>query len=71
VRIAALHGFNELVDDMGGRRAVRIPHAEIDDVLAAPAGLHLEFSRDAENVRREALDARELRLGVRSHGRLP
>ena len=41
--------FGELVDDMLGRRAVGIAHAEVDDVLAARArrGLHrIDFGED-------------------------
>jgi len=50
VRVATLHRFDELVDDMRGRGAVGIAHAEVDDVLAATAGLHLEFGGDVENT---------------------
>ena len=69
VRVAALRRLDQLVDDVRGRRPVGIAHAEVDDVLAAPAGRHLSSVGDVEDVRRQALDARELRLGDRrSHG---
>ena len=68
MRVAALHGLDQLVDDVRRRRAVGVAHAEVDDVLAAPAGGHLELGGDVEDVRRQALDARELRLGDGGHG---
>ena len=71
MRVAALYRFDELGDDVCGRGAVGIAHAEVDDVLAAPASFHLEFGGDGENVRGQALDARELRLGNGGHGSLP
>jgi hypothetical protein len=55
----------------GRRRPVGIAHAEVDDVLAAAASLHLELGGDVEYVRGKALDAGELRLRRGGHGSLP
>ena len=52
--------FNQLVDDVGGRGAVGIAHAEIDDVFAAAAGGGLHLAGDVEDISRQALNAREL-----------
>jgi hypothetical protein len=43
-----------------GRRLVRVAHAEVDDVFAASSRLLLQITDDVEDVRREALDAREV-----------
>ena len=52
--------LDELVDDVLGRGAVGIAHAEVDDVFAAAAGGDLHFAGDVEDVRRQALNAGEL-----------
>ena len=65
VRIPALHRFDELGDDVRRRRTVGISHAEVDDVLAAPACGHLELGGDRKNVRRQARQAREIGFGSR------
>src|SRR5580658_9058955 len=52
--------FNELVDDVGGRCAVGIAHAEVDDVFAAAAGGGLHLAGDVEDVGGQALNAGEL-----------
>ena len=59
------HRLDQLVDDMLGRRHVRIAHAEIDDVLAARARLGLELVDLLEDVRRQPLDSVE----IVGHGR--
>ena len=46
------------------RRPVGIAHAEVDDVLAAPARRHLQLGGDVEDVRRQALDAGEIFHGT-------
>jgi len=58
--LGVLGGFDELVDDVLGRRHVRVAHAEIDDVLAPGACLRLQIVDDREDVRRQALDPVEL-----------
>ena len=58
--------LGELLDDMGGRRAVGIAHAEIDDVLAARAGGRLHRVHLGEDVGRQAADAVE--IGGVGHG---
>ena len=60
VRIPALHRFDELGDDVRRRRTVGISHAEVDDVLAAPACGHLELGGNRKNVRRQARQARKV-----------
>ena len=47
-----------------GRGAVGVAHAEVDDVLAAAAGGHLELGGDVEDVGRQALDPAELFHGA-------
>ncbi len=69
VRVRSLHGFDELVDDVPGRGAIGIAHPEVDDVLPAAAGGHLELRGDIKDVRGEALDARELRPDRGRHAR--
>ena len=51
--------FDQLVDDMLGRRLVRIAHAEIDDILAGGPGARLHCVDLVENVRRQALYSME------------
>ena len=52
MRVATLRGFRELVDDMLRRWAIRIAHAEINDVLAAGSRLLLELANNVEDVGR-------------------
>ena len=52
--------FDKLVDDVLGRGAVGVAHAEVDDVFAAAAGGHLHFAGDVEDVSGEALNAGKL-----------
>ena len=54
-----LHRLDQLLDDMGRRRAVRIAHAEIDDVFARRAGAHLHLVDLGEDIRRQPLDTVE------------
>ena len=68
VRVGALRGLDQLVDDVRRRRAVGVAHAEVDDVFAAAARGHLQLGGDVEDVRRQALDAREVALARRGHG---
>ena len=55
-----LRRFNHLVDDVLGRGAVGVAHAEVDDVFSAAAGVDLHLAGDVEDVGREALNAAEL-----------
>ena len=50
-------GFDQLCDDGAGSGAVRIAHAEIDDVQAVMACLGLHLVDDGEHVGRQFLDA--------------
>ena len=52
VRGRARGGLDEFLHDVGRRGAVGIAHRHVDDVLAAPAGGHLELARDIEHVGR-------------------
>ena len=63
VRVATLHGLDQLGDDVRRRRAVWIAHAEIDDVLAAAARGHLELGGDRKDVGRQARQTGELGFG--------
>jgi len=56
VRVLALRGLDQLVDDVPGRRPVWIAHRQVDDVVAAPARRHLQLVGDVEDVRREPLN---------------
>ena len=56
VGILPLYRFDQLVDDVPGRGAVRIAHAHVDDVLATAPGRHFQLGRDVEHVRRKPLD---------------
>ena len=55
--VGALHGLDQLLDDVARRGLVGIAHAEVDHVLAAPARGELQLAGDVEDVRRQALDA--------------
>ena len=60
VRVVALNRFHKLGNDVRRRGAVGIAHAEIDDIVAATAGRHLELGGNVENVGGEPLNAGEL-----------
>jgi hypothetical protein len=51
VRIRALGNRTEFFNDVGGRRAIRVTHAEIDNIFTAPTRSHFQFSSDIENIR--------------------
>ena len=53
-------GFDHFVDDVPGRGAVGVAHAEVDDVFAAAARGHLHLPGDVEDVGGEALDTGKL-----------
>ncbi len=40
-------------------RTVRVTHAEIDNIFAAPTRSHFQFSGDVKNVGRETINARK------------
>ena len=52
-------GFDHLVDDVLWRGTVGIAHAEVDNVLAAPASRGLELACDVEDVGGKAADTRK------------
>ena len=55
-----LRGLDELVDDVPGRRAIRVAHAEVDDVLAPGPRLDLEVGDRGQDVGRQPLDPIEI-----------
>ena len=60
VRVDALRGLDQLLDDVLRRRAVGIAHRQVDDVVAAAPRRHLQLVGDVEDVRRQPLDSRKL-----------
>ena len=54
--VLALRRLYQLVDDVLGRRLIRIAHPEIDDVLTPGSGGLLQFTYDIEDIRRQTLD---------------
>src|ERR1019366_5503624 len=62
VRFGGAGGFDELVNDVLGRRHVRVAHAEVDGVLAPCTRLRLEAVNFLEDVGRQPLDAVEVGL---------
>ncbi len=59
MRRAFLRDLDQFVDDMLGRRPIRIAHAEVDDIDSRRPLLSLEFVDDIENIRRQPFDALE------------
>ncbi len=54
-----LHRLDQFGDDVRRRRAVRIAHAEVDDVLAGASRLRLGGVHLGKDVGRQAADAVE------------
>ncbi len=46
--------FNHLVHDVLGRGAVRVAHAEVDNVFSARPRSSLQLAGDVEDIRRQA-----------------
>src|SRR5690606_12388843 len=57
--VLALGDLDHFFHDVRWRGAVRVTHAEVDDVLATAAGGHLQFGGDVEYIRGETIDARK------------
>ena len=57
MRARIIGGFAKLVDHMLRRHAVRIAHAEIDNILAPRSRLGLHRVHFSEDIRRQAFDA--------------
>lgn len=57
--VFALGDLHQLLDDVWRRGPVGVAHAQVDDVLAAAAGRHLELGGNVEDVRGKTIDARE------------
>ncbi len=62
MRVGLARDLGQLVDDVLRRRSVGIAHAEVDDVLAAPARGGLHRVDLGEDVGRKALDS--VKVGV-------
>ena len=60
VGVGPLHAFDQLVDNMLRRRLIRVAHRKVDDVFAALAGGRFQFTRNVENIGRQAFDPGEL-----------
>ena len=60
VGVPPLHRLHQFLHDVRGRRLVRVAHAEVNDVLPPRARFPLQRIGDAEDVRRQPLDAREV-----------
>ena len=54
----------ELLNDVGRRGEIGVPHAEVNDVLALGPRLDLEVGDDREDVGGQALDAMKLFHGA-------
>ena len=57
--IRALGNGAQFFNDMRRRRAVRVAHAEINNIFAAPTRSHFQFSGNVKNVRGETIDTRK------------
>ncbi len=64
MRIRALGHGAEFFNDMRRCRAVRVAHAEIDNIFAAPTRSHFQLSSDVKNVRGKAFDTRKTAFGT-------
>jgi hypothetical protein len=60
VSTIALGNFAELIDDVLGRRLVRVAHAKVDNVITAMTSFSLQFIDDIKDVGREPLYARKI-----------
>ena len=63
----ALRHFDHLVDDVLRCVAVGIAHAQINDVLSAMTGRHLQFVGNVKDVRRESFNAGKIVIHVDLH----
>ena len=59
VGVFTLGDGDHFLHDMRRRGAVRITHAQVDDVFAAPTRSHLQLGSDIENIRGESIYARK------------
>ena len=62
-----LRHFDHLVDDVLRCVAVGIAHAQINDVLSAMTGRHLQFVRNVKDVRRESFNAGKIVIHLNLH----
>ena len=59
MRVLTLGDGAELFDNMRRGRAVRVAHAEVDNVLTTAPCSHFQLGRNIENIRGESIDARK------------
>jgi len=57
--VRLLGGLDEFVDNVRRRPEVGIAHAEVDDVLALAAGLHLDLVHGGEYIRWQTIKSRK------------
>jgi hypothetical protein len=57
--VFALGDSDQFFDDVRRRGAVRVTHAQVDDVFATTTGGHLQLGSDVEYVRGESIYARK------------
>jgi hypothetical protein len=48
-----LNRFDQFLNNMFGSGEIRIPHAQVDDILPSLSGLYLQLIHNAENIRRQ------------------
>ncbi len=55
-------GFHQLINNVFWRVLIRVTHRHIDDVLPRRSCRHLHFADHIEDIRRQALNAREVSI---------
>ena len=55
-----LHGFHHLFDDVFRCAEIRIPHAQVDNILPGPARFHKDFRNFGKHVRWQTVQSRKL-----------
>jgi hypothetical protein len=60
VGVWSLGSLNQLINNMGWRRLIRIAHAKVDNILAPRTCFCFQIIYNVENIGREAFDSRKL-----------
>jgi hypothetical protein len=55
--ITTLGCFKKLIDNMVRSGLIRIPHSDIDDILAASPGFGFQLIDDIEHIRRKPINS--------------
>lgn len=58
--VRPFRGLPQFIDDMLGGRAIRVTHAEVDDILALGTRLGLQFGDDVEDIGGQAVYTLEI-----------